>query len=449
MIPSNMKYTSKLESAPARRYRTNLTPQNGSGIVNNGYGPGSTVTINIPTRNNTAKICSESVLKFSGTFTTTTGCTVGALDSCGHHGWIQRVRIFHGSNLWQDIDNYPQLAKALYDMQMPNDAIAGRFSITSGTSADFSGPASGTDGITARALNRGQNIGGGSVGAKTFTASINLIALVGALSGGKYLPLWQLTSAPIRVELVLANNIKNVMCFDGGAPSTFNIYNVEYIAEFLELPDSAISAIEASSSNPMQMVFSDWRSFSHSAVLTSGVTTTVSMPIPAKFSSVKSIIVNQRISLGADTYYPLSSSSMGLTSYTFRVGSEVMPSTAPNSTVDFFTEATKCFGSVADINYQPSIDHNSYSVIEAQTINNLLAYNTKDSGSFLVGIDLETYQNVDKSQIFAGMNTNNSDIFFQPVYNGSVTGNPNCYYTAFANIDTVLVCENGVGYVRY
>jgi hypothetical protein len=447
MIPNTLKYLSKVESAPARRYRTNVQPQNGQGVSGTGgYGPGSTITVNIPTRNNTALIPSESVLKFSGNFTTTAAVETGALDSCGHHGWIQRLRIFHGSNLLQDIDNYAQLAKILYDFQMPTDSTTGRFSITSGTNNDFTGVASASL-AAVRLVNRGQAIGEGAAGSRTFNASINLIALVGALAGGKYLPLWQMTSAPLRVELVLADNINKVMNFNAGTPTTFNLYNVEYVAEFIELPDSAIQAIEASSSNPMQMVFPDWRSFTHSATLANGTNTQISMPIPAKFSSLKSLVVNQRNSTGGASKYPFSSGIMGLSSYTFRIGSEVLPSSAPTNEVDYFTEACKCFGSIADINYQPSIDQDSYALanpIDVSTTSDL--YN-KDSGSFLVGIDLETYQNVDKSAIFAGMNTNTSDIFYQPVHNGTVSGS--IYYTAFANLDTVLVCENGVSYVRY
>ena len=44
MIPSNMRYISKTESAPARRYLTSLQPQGGTGT----YNPGDTITINIP-----------------------------------------------------------------------------------------------------------------------------------------------------------------------------------------------------------------------------------------------------------------------------------------------------------------------------------------------------------------------------------------------------------------
>jgi hypothetical protein len=123
MIPNNLKYQNKVESAPARRYRTNIQPQNGQGTSSSGYGANNTIIINIPTRNNTALIPSESVLKFSGTYTPSATAVVQSLESCGHHGWINRLRIFHGSNLLSDIQEYHQLAKILYDFQMPNDSV--------------------------------------------------------------------------------------------------------------------------------------------------------------------------------------------------------------------------------------------------------------------------------------------------------------------------------------
>lgn len=484
MIPKNLQYQSKVESAPARRYRTNIQPQNGQGTSSSGYGPNNTIIINIPTRNNTALIPSESMLKFSGTYTPASADPVQFLESCGHHGWINRLRVFHGSNLLQDIQEYHQLAKILYDFQMPNDSVAGRYSLTSGTANEFvgtqlnatSGTVANGDAISVKAVNRGKGFStttiAGSSAQQTFTASINLISLVGALAGGKYLPLWQMTSAPLRVELVLQDNINKAMLIGTNPPANgvFNLYNVEYIGEFLELPDSAISAIESGSSNPLQMVIPDWRAYTYSQSLATS-TTTVSMPIPAKFSSLKSIVVNQRYTTGATGYYPIASGRYGLQSYQFRIGSEVLPSSAPTLLADMFSEACKCFGSLADIQYQPSVDVDSYAPDDALVVNPntgalqasyniagtnalqvaITTYNagmSKNSGSFVVGIDLESYQNSDKSSIFAGMNTNTSDIFYQPVHI-AMSSAVNCNYTAFANFDSVLVCENGVAYVRF
>lgn len=471
MIPANLKYQSNVESAPARRYRTNIQPQNGQGTSGSGYGANNTIIINIPTRNNTALIPSESVLKGSVTFTLgATAAAALALESCGHHAWINRLRVFHGSNLLQDIQEYHQLAKILYDFQMPLDATQGRFSTTSGTANDYTGTvASATganlvaNGLVVKPVNRGKqyipqadsatpNLAGASVVTDNFC--INLISLVGALAGGKYLPLWEMTSAPLRVELVLQPSIVNAMCIapSGAVPTNgaFTLYNMEFIGEFLELPDSAIAAIRSESSNPLQMVVPDWRAYTYSTQLAAGTTvqTTVSMPIPAKFSSLKSLVVNQRSQTGAATYYPVASGTMNLQSYQFRIGSEVLPSSAPTTVSDWFSEAGKCFGSIADISYQPSVDIDAYSQVSPVVVDTYIENITSNSGSFLVGIDLESYQNADKSKVFAGMNTNTSDIFYQPAHLGFAAATT-VYYTAFANFDSVLVCENGVAYTRY
>ena len=461
MLPKNLQYQPKVESAPARRYRTNIQPQSGST-----FSAGETIIINIPTRNNTALIASESVLKFSYNVTLAASTVVAALESCGVHAAFNRLRVFHGSNLLQDIQNYGDLAKILHDFQMPLDAVQGRYSVTSGTSSDYAGTlltaVSGTvangDALVVKPINRGRNFASGTVagvsGAQTYTACINLISLLGSLAGGKYLPLWEMTAAPLRLELVVAGSgtgaAVNSMCISPTISSAFSLSGVEYIGEFLELPDSAIAAIKAGSSNPLQMVIPDYRAYQFSQGLTSGTPTTISMPIPAKFSSLKSIFINQKNAgaINAVTNYPLSSGTMGLTQFQLRVGSEVLPSNPPTTVAEFFTEACKCFGSIADMDYQPAVDIESYSVVNPGiTVNSYNLGQATNSGAFIVGIDLEAYQNADKTSIFAGMNTNTSDIFFIGQYTPTAT--QTALLTAFANYDSVLVCENGVAYTRY
>lgn len=451
MLPQNLKYQPKVESAPARRYRTNIQPQTGSSFSSN-----QTIIINIPTRNNTALIASESVLKGTISFTPSAAAPIAALESCGHHGWINRLRVFHGSNLLQDIQEYHQLAKILYDFQMPLDSAQGRYSITSGTTNEYTAAAADASGcIAVKPVNRGRNYSSGTpAGVSTLQTdvfSINLISLVGALAGGKYLPLWEMTAAPLRIELVLQDNINKVMNFSAGAPTNgaYTLSNVEFIGEFLELPDSAIAAVKAGSSSPLQMVVPDYRAYTFSQSLPSGTATTVSMPIPAKFSSLKSIFVNHRVSTGATGFYPCSSGTLGLTQYQFRIGSEVLPSNPPLTTADFFTEAAKCFGSVADADYQPAVDRDAYIVDYPVALTTYAQGMATNSGSFLVGIDCESYQNADKTSIFAGMNTNTSDIFYIPQHTHSTGANITANYTAFAAFDSVLVTENGVAYSRF
>lgn len=454
MIPANLKFQSKVESAPARRYLTQIQPQGGTGA----YNPGETITINIPTRANTCLIPSESYLKGQFNLIASSAATSSCLESCGWHQFIQRVRVFHGSNLLEDIDNYGQLAKILYDYQVPEDAVKGRFSITSGTNADFSvatgGAIAGDTLLNSRSVNRGRALGALAAATTSFPFAINLVSLVGALAGEKYLPLWEMTAAPLRVELVLQSSLIRAMMVEGGAGLNFTATGVNYVAEFLELPDSAISAIKSGSSSPMQMVLPSWRSYTNSASLADAVQTQVSFPLPAKFSSLKCLVVATRQTAGLAAQYPSSHCAFGVGSansigYQFRVGSEVLPSTAPTSIPEIYTEAVKCFGSLADLQVQPSIDNTAFSLNLPQTAAGLIQASTEDSGSFLIGIDMEVYQNADKASIFAGTNTNTSDIFAIINYYQATGAAITVLQTAFACYDQVLVYENGVCYARY
>jgi hypothetical protein len=440
MIPANLKFQSKVESAPARRYLTQIQPQGGTGV----YNAGDTITINIPTRANTCLIPSESYLRGSVSFScSTANATAATFESAGVHGLIQRVRVFHGSNLLEDIDNYAQLAKILYDFQASDDTVKGRFAVTSATNPQYNV----TSGSIVRSVNRGANT------AVTTTATvvpfaINLVSLVGALAGEKYLPLWEMTAAPLRVELVLKSSVvTSIMSLAGSATAQlFTVNGVNYCGEFMELPDSAVAAIKSGSSSPMQMVLPSYRSYTNSAAITTAGTQ-VSFPIPAKFSSLKNIVVATRSSQGADGLYPNSHCKFGITSYNFRVGSEVLPSTAPTSIPEIYSEAIKCFGSLADLSFQPSIDLVSYQLDVPNTIASAGDASILDSGSFITGIDMEIYQNADKASIFAGTNTNTSDIFY--IVNHTPASNVTILQTAFASYDQVLVFENGVGYARY
>ena len=71
MLPNNLAYGSKVESASPRSYRIKTQPQNGSGNNN----AGDTIIINIPAWINLVYVPCESYLKF--THTVTAGAAVG------------------------------------------------------------------------------------------------------------------------------------------------------------------------------------------------------------------------------------------------------------------------------------------------------------------------------------------------------------------------------------
>ena len=174
----------------------------------------------------------ESVLKFTLTYTAGAASDIIRLDSCGAHGIIERIRVWHGSNLLEDITAYGVLAKLMFDLQVPSDATYGKHNILSGTrndlvvpipvtvAADFTTatPKFNTFGLSAYQINSGLRVSGnaGLMAASTTCKadlSLNLISLIGSLGSSRYFPLFACTSAPLRVEITLASNgLSTAMC---------------------------------------------------------------------------------------------------------------------------------------------------------------------------------------------------------------------------------------------
>jgi hypothetical protein len=477
MLPKTLKYGSKIESAYARSMRSNIQPQNGTGP----YNLGDTIIVNIPTRNNLVLVPSESYLKFNLVITNNTADNAFRWDACGAHGLIQRIRVFHGSNLIQDIDNYSMLAKMLFDLQMPTDATYGKYNLLCGTRADtvVKMPTIGlaaadtaaavkvvldasisAKGIAVNQVNSGERIGGdGALNAAAALASqtycLSLVSLVGVLCSQNYIPLFEMTSAPLRVEIQLVDTlVKACNVLVNTTVSTAQLSNVEYIGNFIELGDPAVAMIKDSlGGSPLQFVVPDYRNYVYNYTMTNAAAASIAMPIAAKFSSVKAIFISVRDqNTGASSFYPLSSVTRNILDYQFRIGPNVFPAKAPATPCEMFAECLKAIGSISDINQQPSIDKTSYSlqnsVNTAALLDTASSVSNQYSGSFYIGIDLENYANAPKDQIFTGYNTNTEDIYAMINFGTQANGNT-VRFDAYANFDCVVICENQTAYVRF
>jgi hypothetical protein len=287
MIPKQLRYGSKVESASSRSYRTNIAPQNGTG----NYLLGDTIIINIPTRRNLVLAGAESLLKFTTTFTNgNVGNSAYRWDSCGAHGIICKIVLKHGSNVIENIENYGLMAKMLYDLQKPLTSVMGKFNILSGTRGDL--PVSGAAGANLMVAQR--NIGDrvdatgnwtAVTAAATQTYCISLISLLGSLGITNYIPLFEMTSAPLTIEITLVGDI--IQALAATEVSTFQMSNVEYLANFIELSDSAMQMIyNEKGDRPIQYVFPSFRNYNYTYALAggAGVGTQVQFPISAKFS---------------------------------------------------------------------------------------------------------------------------------------------------------------------
>jgi hypothetical protein len=381
----------------------------------------------------------------------------------------------------------------LYDIQMPTDSVYGKYNVLSGTRADLVGKlapfstiavaaadavavttpigsinANGalqlatTLGFSVNQINSGDRVeGNGALIATTNTTSatycLSLVSLVGLLCSQNYIPLFEMTSAPLRVEIQLVDQLikgLNYLTNTGGTPSA-TLSNVEYVGNFIELGDPAVAMIKDSLGGaPLQFVVPDYRNYVYNYQLTNNATATLAMPIAAKFSSLKALFVTIRDQgTGAITYFPYSSVSRNILDYQFRIGANVFPPKVPSTLPEMFAEVLKATGSISDINQQPSIDKASYSLVfsanTATTLDTAVSVSTQQSGSFYIGIDLENYANAPKDTIFTGYNSNTEDIYCLINLGQQAGANCNARFDAYANFDCVVVCENNTAYVRF
>lgn len=488
MLPSKLHYQSKVEPAMAKSFRSNIQPQNGTGP----YNPNDTITFNLPTHNNLCFVPNESYLNFRAVITN--GATAGnylRLDSCGAHGFIRRIRCFHGTNLLEDIENYEVLAKMMFDLQAPANATQGKLSITTGTRADLSlnmpttlrtaftttaatntELASALNAIPSRVTvpNHGAllNSGTAAIAANavitTQLFSINLISIIGNLCNEKYFPLFACTSAPLRLEIQLVPNLLNAVAAD--QDGSFKIQDVEYVMQTIELSDGAMSIIQNSlNGEPLQFCVTDYKNYTWNGALPASTSTTqFSVPINAKFSSLKSIIIASRDGgkAGAKTFFPCTSNSFKLNQYYFRIGANVVPSKYPSATSEYFSEVMKATGSLSSISHSPAIDLDSYSqeypvanddafTAAGATTAGVATYkfSSVSSGSFYTGLDLENYSTADRTNIFAGYNSNTDDIFYVPTFGPQTNAIANVKFDAFAMYDAVLVFQNNTVYCKF
>ena len=473
MIPRNLLYNSKIDSAAALSYKSNIAPQNGTGP----YLPGNTITFNIPTRVNLVTAMTENYLKFDCTFSAgATACDYLRFDSCGAHGLIQRIKVRHGSNLLQDIDDYGLLAKAFFDIQVQTPSAYGKYNILAGTRndlvvttptvaayADISAKPMSCNQVNSGARFNGYATLTTNTAAPTQTYCLNLISLCGVLCP-KYFPLFECTSTSLTLEITLVSSAQAAVC-SATQDSTFSISNVEYVANMIELGDSAMQTIRSSVSGPLQFVFNDYKMFPYSIPAPAASSFSHTVPIAAKFASVKFILIAIRDAskTALATYYPYSSHAFNMSDYTFRIGPKNVPPKAPSTYPEMFSEVVKAIGSMSDLTYSPSIEMYSYcsnfqkasaaygatsnatavNLIPNVTNETAAVSDAKGSGSFYVGLDLENYVNAsNKEQFFAGYNSNTDDIYFMPNYLNLYTATQ-LRYSSFVNIDSLLVFENG------
>jgi hypothetical protein len=423
-LPKQTLYTNRVHASHARNYQSNIAPQNGQE-----YSLGETIIINVPTASNIVMSGADTLLKCSlNVRNGTAGAGVACLDRGGIAGIIQRLRIFHGSTLLTDIDNYGNLVAMLTSLQQSGETCTNKLEVLQGL-----------------AYQQGVSLSAAATTDVSIDFSFSLLSILSLTSN--YVPLFAMTGAPLRLEIQLVSSIPKFMVSNvvyTNQANTKLLTKVELICNMMEISESGMDMVRKAAGPVVQWVVSDYKNYANNAVLGTSETQ-VSVSIPAKFNSLKSLFWSFRLnSSGVAARYPHESCKFGMTEYTTRIGSQVIPAKAPNSVPEFFSELVRGIGSVGDTNHQTCIDSESYGA----DVPVAFAALANKSRSFYTGLDVESYSNTDMGSVYSGLNTSTHDIFYMPKF-AAQAADLNVRIDTYALFDSLILFEDGVAMVTY
>jgi hypothetical protein len=442
-LPSKLLYNNKINASYARNFNSVIQAQN-----TQNYGLGQTAIFNIPCMRNQVLSGADTMLSLR--LRTRNGGTInnGCLNKGGIASAIQRLRIFSGSQLLCDIDNYGTLISLLTPWQSSLEHVRGKLQLLQGT-----GYGRGLQIMTALAANA-DNV--------DYDFAFPLLSILSLTDN--YVPLWAMASnGPLRVEVQFVDALTKfigattaITNHSDGVNTVFS--DCKLIANFVELSDSAMAIIENSlEGKPVQWVCQSYANYVFSTTLQNAVTQ-VSIPIPAKYNSLKALYMVMRTSdasAGALASYADNFLRFGMTQYTTRIGSRVIPAEPPNTIPQFVAEMERALGSassrISPSSYTYDGVRTTGTVTPLQSIGTLAGEVITlpiPTGSFAVGIETESYSSAPMGSVYQGLNTSTDDIFWQGTFaaQGAATV---VRFDAYASYDQLITIDNGVVQVQY
>jgi hypothetical protein len=415
VFPNDLNLSTKPRAVPARSYRSSVSPVNG-----NVFQPSSIVKLDLPTGGSTFLDGKQSYLKFKVTNNSATGTDIALAGSA--YGFINRLEIYHAGQLLESLSEYSTLATAFMDLQSASGLKAGSGSLLMGTRQ-------------AADNNKGCTITPGT------TRSFCLPMMSGVIGAwcSKYLPLAFMDAADIRIELTLSSREDGVV---GAAACLWSISDVEYVGTVVELDSDSMRMLRQSTNNGSVEISSESvRAYNYSVA--QGVTA-VSQLIPAKFSSLKSVLGTYRLqaSLGtndSNSIDRVKPTSSALYTTQLRVGGLHVPQKPIAGDSEHYAETLKSMHALADIGVAGLITEANY-VITGATVASAAR------GKFVWGVDLESFAH--KTDVIeTGYNTQSTNLYVDQSF-GTATPEQ-LRMDVFAHFDMFLSISNGLAVVKF
>jgi hypothetical protein len=448
-VSEDCLYNLKPSAVRSRTYRHGISPQNKSI-----FSPEDICIIEIPCgRRNTYYDPASSYLRF--TVKNTDAANTFYVDNLAST-FIERIDVFHSSNLLDQISNYNVLASMMKDLQLSFTESQG-YSSVYGTSYS-------TDIANVR---QGIQVGV----SQQVTFCIPLLGSIFSCSD-KLIPIGELAS-DLRIEIKWENLIQSVVASDA-ALSAWSIIDVQFECNILELSDEGQSMVQSQTpfSQPVYIHTNSFRHYSSSLPAASaGNYTTL---IAARFASLKALAVSMRRSseINDPKSYSISCRVNPLIqSYNFRLGSAVIPqrpvslynSGSTGGAGEAWMETIKAFHGVNKPDMCSSLTYPVYNAIDIKTADTTqlacrftgegTAAGTAASTSvaanghkfgFVIFQELESFNNKNYTML-SGINTLNSQTYFEMNLGYGATTNTTSYTLDFFSwFDQILIIDGGI-----
>ena len=372
----------------------------------------------------------HSYLKFR--FTNNAGAAISCgFDFGGGHGFIRRMRVEQAGQVLSDVNSYNKLMSSIILPAQGDANSCAHRSITEGqrwandgANGNSMAPTQAGD-ITGATLTTCSNTDGLVAVATSWDFCIPLVNGLLGTTQDKLVPLQLLGSAPITLEIELADMLDiGVYSAQPAVGTNYSITNVRYMAQLVEVPaevNAQLRMVQELSGGKLVMNGTDFTHFNGN--IAAGATGQVSINVPARRKSLKSLFfVGSGLNFAAparrDQVYNLSyGGNFNMNTYQMKIGSIMVPPTPVQCDFDlgngpFFTrgetlmELKKCFGTLSTTEGTGSLNTSNYMINTCANANMALpsppgAVNiTYEFSPF--GIDLESFQ---RTAIESGVNT--------------------------------------------
>ena len=448
-VSSDCLFNLKPSSVRARAYRASIPTSNKAS-----FNPGDLAIFYIPGgRRNSYLDPTQSYIRYTVRNNDTTVSANNYIEFDGSAASvINRIDVYHGSNLIETTQQYNVLYNYLLDFQYSlaeRCGLANAYGTLNSNSIGFA--------------RNGTILTSVATGNAQYTACMPVLSGIFGLTADKMLPVGLFTD-DVRVEVTFEQFTQGMVM--GSATSTqWTVVSAELVVTIVELSDEGEHMVR-SVTPPEAPIYLHGTSFRHfTSNISAGTSGVYSCLVPSRFASLKSLILCPRraLEINSSTSYSISSRiNPNISYYWWRIGGAILPNKYivlenANTTGGYsegFIEIMRSFHSLDSSVNCSSIPQPYYNctdkatdATQLTTIASTGSYSYQNA--FAIAQELECFAQR-SDLLISGMNTLSSQCFWECQINTATNATTGTYTLDFyAQYDVILVLENGLLSARF